>query len=423
MTDNLVHLRLRLTAWYAVTLGTIVLLLGVSLFVAMRGQIAAELDASLVTATDLLQRATGVREAERETGSSGAIDAVAELHIPDRSLYLFDGSGTPLVPATAPSAIVSVAVQTVRDSVSLLTLSAPANHLFRAYARRFHTRSGKTYVAIAVADRLELEDQYTALLIAFSAAAVVALVLFAAGGVFLTRKSIAPIERTMSYMRRFIADAAHELRTPLAVLRSRAEVALAAEPDPVSQREALLSIQRESIRLGKIVEDLLLLTRSDAGGWPVKMSRVFLDDITSDAVSAASTLALQSDVILSIDRFDEALIEADESLVRQLIMIILDNAIKFTPAGGSVRVSVTNTLHGPMLAVTDSGVGIPPDQLKHVFERFYRGDSARGRGNGAGLGLSIGQWIADVHHAQITLHSEGHQGTVAEVRFPAPART
>lgn len=417
MTNNLDRLRLRLTAWYAVTLGTIVVLLGAGLFMAIRAQISSQLDASLVIATDAIQRATSIRESEGAAASGAVIDAVGELRIPDRDLYLFNGGAQPLVPATAPDAITRAATRAVRDSVSFITLHPRNDHVLRVYATRFHSRSHRVYIAVAVADQLELEDQYAALIVAFGAAALVALVLFAAGGSFLTRKSIQPVERTMSYMRRFMADAAHELRTPLAVVRSRAEVALASEPGSTREREALAAIEREAIRLGKIVEDLLLLARSDTGGWPVEVKRIFLDDVTSDAVSAASALASRAGVTLALDRFEEAPIEGDEALVRQLVMIILDNAIKFTPFGGSVMVSVTNASPGPLLAVTDSGIGIPADQIAHVFERFYRGDAARGRGNGAGLGLSIAQWIADVHHAHISLRSEDGRGAVAEVRF------
>jgi signal transduction histidine kinase len=226
----------------------------------------------------------------------------------------------------------------------------------------------------------------------------------------------------MNYMRRFMADAAHELRTPLAVVRSRAEVALASGDESSRDRDALVAIEREATRLGKIVEDLLLLARSDAGGWPVTMKRIFLDDVVSDAVSAASALASRSGVALSLDAFEEAPIDGDEALVRQLTMIILDNAIKFTPAGGSVTVSVTNPPQGPLLAVADSGIGIPSDQIAHIFERFYRGDAARVRGEGAGLGLSIAQWIAEVHHARIAFQSESGAGTLAEVRFPPLSR-
>jgi len=422
VTTNLETLRRRLTAWYAVTLGTIVLLLGAGLFIAIRQQISSQLDASLAMATEAIEHATSIREAE-ETAASGAVmDAVEELRIPDRDLYLFNASARPLVPSVAPAEIVSAAAQALRDSVALITLYPANDHVLRVYATRFRSSSRRVYVAVAVADQLELEDQYAALIVAFGAAALGALVLFAAGGSFLTRKSIEPVENTMNYMRRFMADAAHELRTPLAVVRSRAEVALAPETDATQQRDALTAIEREAIRLGRIVEDLLLLARSDAGGLPLVMKPIFLDDVTSDAVSAAGVLASRGGVSLALDQFDEAPIDGDATLVRQLVMILLDNAIKFTPTGGSVLVSVTGSAQGAVLSVTDSGIGIPPDQIAHVFERFYRGDAARGRGAGAGLGLSIAQWIAEVHHAQLSLNSNTGTGTVATVRFPPPVR-
>ena len=414
---------MRLTVWYAVTLGTIVVLLGAGLFIAIRGQISSQLDASLEMATEAIQRATSIREAEQASASGAVMDAVGELRIPDRDLYLLDSSATPLVPASAPPAIVDAARNALRDSTALLTLYPPNDHVLRVSAARFHSRGGHAYVAVAVADQLELEDQYAALIFAFGAAALVALVLFAAGGSFLTRKSIEPVERTMSYMRRFMADAAHELRTPLAVVRSRAEVTLAAGDDSGRQRDALAAIEREATRLGKIVEDLLLLARSDAGGWPVTMKRIFLDDVVSDAVGAASALASRGGVTLSLDGFEEAPIDGDEALVRQLVLIILDNAIKFTPSGGSVRVSVTMSSQGPLLSVVDTGIGIPADQMAHIFERFYRGDEARARGEGAGLGLSIAQWLAEVHHARITFRSESGGGTVVKVRLATTTRT
>lgn len=418
MTSNLARLRRRLTIWYALTLGTIVVLLGAGLFIAIRSQISSQLDASLALASEAVQRATSIREEEQASASGAVMDAVGELRIPDRDLYLFDHNAKPLVPHIVPAAITNAAKKALQDSTALLTLYPPNDHVLRVSAERFRSPSGNVYVSVAVADQLELEDQYANLILAFGAAALGALVLFAAGGSFLTRKSIEPVQRTMDYMRRFMADAAHELRTPLAVVRSRAEVAIAAGNGDGREREALVAIEREAARLGKIVEDLLLLARTDAGGWAVTMKRIFLDDVVSDAVSAASALAAHDDVTLSLDAFEEAPIDGDEALVRQLAMILLDNAIKFTPAGGSVTVSVTHSTQGTSLLVADTGIGIPSEQMAHIFERFYRADEARARGEGAGLGLSIAQWIADVHHARITFSSEAGRGTVAEVRFP-----
>lgn len=400
------------------TLGTIVILLGTGLFVAIRRQISAQLDDSLAIASQVIQRATSIRERERSKASGAVMDAVGELRIPDRDLYLFDASGSAVVPDTAPVSIATAARGALRDSLAITTLHPPDDHVLRVYARRFRSDAGNIYVAVAVADQLELEDQYVALIVSFGAAALGALVLFAVGGSFLTRKSVEPVERTMSYMRRFMADAAHELRTPLAVVRSRAEVALASSNEEGRHREALIAIEREAIRLGKIVEDLLLLARSDSEGATLDVKRIFLDDVTSDAVGAASSLATRQGVTLTVDRFEEAPVEGDAALIRQLLMILLDNSVKFTPPGGTVTVSVVNGSTGAVVTISDTGPGIPAEQIGHVFERFYRGDAARTRGEGAGLGLSIAQWIADTHHARITIRSPDDRGTVAEVRFP-----
>ena len=427
MTDYLGQLRRRLTLWYALTLGTIVVALGTGLFVEIREQFAQQLDESLHASAHAIRRATGIREAEQANAQGTVVDAVAELRIQGRALYLFGGDGLPLVPGAAPEWVRTVAARAIRDSSAFASVRLANDHTVRVFAERFHSQSGRPYIAAAAADQIELEDQYAELIVAFGAAALIALILFAAGGWFLTRKAVEPVAHTMDSMRRFMADAAHELRTPLTVLRSRAEAALQnPELDADSQRATLATIEREAARLGKIVEDLLLLARTDSGAWPVSIQRIFLDDVTSDVVSAAAPLAQRANVTLELSRFDEAPVDADPALLHQMLLIILDNAIKFTPAGGRVDVSVEHdaATGASEVRVTDTGAGVSAEQLPHLFDRFYRADSSRGRatGDGAGLGLSIAQWIATEHHATIDLQSEPGHGTTVTVRFPPPSR-
>lgn len=232
----------------------------------------------------------------------------------------------------------------------------------------------------------------------------------------------------MAYMRRFMADAAHELRTPLTVLRSRAEVALQQPRSSEGYVSALRGIESESGRLGRIVEDLLTLARADAGERRAEQVRVFLDDVVLDAATAAQVVAQRKGVTLSIPEFDETPVIGDPMLLRQLVMILLDNAVKFTPTGGQVGVHVRQEEGFATLLVEDTGAGISPSDLPHVFERFYRGDAARGRGErpsgfteGVGLGLSIARWIADAHGADMTIASDEGKGTRVTVRFPTPA--
>jgi len=418
----LARLRLGLTAWYLATFGAILVLLGGGLFVVIGRQFARQLDDSLHDATIELERAARIREMESRTARGQVVDAVEELHIPDRSLYLFDALGHPVAPAAAPEWIRRAAAAAAQNGRVQRDLDPRRDHTLRLNAERFTLASGAPMVAVAVADKVELEDRYATLIATFGAAAAAALLLVVAGGWFLVRKSTAPVELSIEHMRRFMADAAHELRTPLTVLRSRAEVALQQRRGPAEYEEALRGIETEAKRLGTIVEDLLILARADAGERPISRERVFLDDLTLDAAGAARVVAQAKGIQLDVGDFEEARVEGDPMLLRQLVMILLDNAVKFTASGGNVRVSVGAPNERPQLVVEDTGVGIAPEQLPHVFERFYRGDPARSRANGngadgAGLGLSIAKWIADVHDAQIALASEPGRGTRVTVRF------
>jgi signal transduction histidine kinase len=428
----LAALRLRLTAWYAATFCLILAMLGGGLYLTMRTQFRRELDVSLRFAVDELARAAHIREIEAGARGATVIDAVDELRIPERTLFLLDSAGRPIKPAAAPEWIREAARHAAGTGTGEIALDHDEAHdrTLRLYAKRFVLNAGQSRVAVAVADEIELEDRYASLIAAFGAAAVAALLLIAVGGWFLVRKSTAPAERSMEQMRRFMADAAHELRTPLTVVRTRADVALQQERSPAEYVAALRAIATDSERLGQIVDDLLTLARADAGERPVGRESVYLDDIALDTANAATVVAQAKGVSLQIDDFEEAEVRGDSALLRQLVMILLDNAIKFTPRGGAVRVAVGTSDGQAVLTVDDDGAGIPSDQLPHVFERFYRGDPARARqpsahgaGEGAGLGLAIARWITDAHGATIELTSNGGVGTRVDVTFPPPPST
>ena len=416
----LARLRLDLTLWYAGVLTLMLALLGGGLFVAVRRQISGHLDASLQATTAALMQAARIRETEQAHAKGVVVDAVDELHIPDRSLYLMDSGGRPIKPERAADWIQDAAREAARTGRTDRTLRAPADHELRLHAERFTGSSGTVYVAAAVADRLELEDEYASLIRAFGAAALVALLLVAGGGYLLVRKSTAPIERSLDQMRRFMADAAHELRTPITILRTRAEVGLAQDREPARDRAMLEAIARETARLGGLAGDLLTLARADAGERPIGREPLYLDDAAAGAVDAVRALAQHKTVGVDVGTFEEARIIGDAALVRQLLLIVLDNAIKFTPAGGRVRLDVATVDGRAAVVVTDTGIGIPAAQLPHVFERFYRGDQARREAEGAGLGLAIARWIADAHGARIEIGPApgGSAGTRVTISFP-----
>lgn len=416
--QRLKRLRLRLTIWYVATFGLIILLLGAGLFLVISYQLSQQLDDSLKSASFELVRAARIREVEAAGARGRVIDAVDELNIPDRMLYLLDIQGNPIKPAKVDDWIRQAAKDAGRVGQITAQHDAPEDRTLRLHALRFKLASGRELVAVAVADRIELEDRYADLIAAFVAISFAALILVAAGGFILVRKSTAPIERSMEFMRRFMADAAHELRTPITILRTRAEVALQQPRDAENYVSALRGVEAEARRLGGIVDSLLVLARADAGERQIDKERIFLDDIAIDAAGAAQIVARQKKVLVTVDEFEEAPVLGDATLIRQLIMIVLDNAVKFTDGGGQVHVRVSMHEGAPTFVVEDTGIGIRQEELSRVFQRFFRGETARSRTDGAGLGLSIASWIAREHGAEISLGSEPGKGTRVIVKFP-----
>ncbi len=414
----LARLRLRLTLWYAGIFLAILGLLGGGLFLAVRHRMSQQLDASLRSATTALIQAAHIREAERAGAKGVVADAVDELHIPDRALYLFAPGATPIKPAAAPDWIRAAAREAEGTGRADRDFETPDDHIVRLHAERFTGADGRPFVAIAAADRLELEDEYASLLRAFAAAALAALLLVAGAGYMLVRQSTAPIERSIEQMHRFMADAAHELRTPITLLRTRAEVAVGQDREPSRDAATFRAIERETARLGEIVGELLTLARVDAGERPIARDLLYLDDTAAAAVDATRASAEHKRVTVEVGTFEEAKIAGDPALVRQLLLIVLDNAIKFTPAGGRVRLDVSAEDGRAGVTVSDTGIGISPDQLPHVFERFYRGDAARREADGAGLGLAIARWIVDAHGGRIDIESQPGAGTRVAVSFP-----
>ena len=410
-----------MTLWYAAVVCITLLLLGGSILVVLRHQVDSDLDRSLRAAVQDVERdgQPALNEHGAGTVEPGRRDGGA-------TTYLFNTAGRALAPPAPDAWIDSAATRAARDRHAGAELDVPGDTTLRLYAERFTGANGSVHVAVAVAPAVEIEDRYRGLIAAFGGAAALAVLLMALGGWLLARVSSAPVEASFDQMRRFVADAAHELRTPLAVLRSRTEVALQRPRDAQVYERTLQDIASDSRHLGEVVDDLFMLTRADAGERPVITARVSLDDIVMDVAEAAQLIAGQKGVKVDIHEFEEALVEGDATLVRRLVTNVLDNAVKFTPRGGSVSVRVNAAHDRPTVVVEDSGIGIAPADLARIFDRFYRVDPARtlhhehdGERSGAGLGLSIARWIADVHGATIDVVSQPGAGTRVTIRFPA----
>jgi heavy metal sensor kinase len=231
---------------------------------------------------------------------------------------------------------------------------------------------------------------------------------------------IARLERSFDEIRRFTADAAHELRTPLAVMRNAAEVALRSPRDPGHYRRVLGDVLEEVERLTRLAEQLLFLCREDAGLVPLASGKVRLDDVARETAEHMGAVAEAKGVTLTCDGLAPATVRGDEDQIRRLLFNLLDNAIKFTPTGGAVVVRLRRRDGVARTEIADTGVGIPAEHLPHVFERFYRVDPARGReAEGVGLGLSICRSIAEAHGGAIRVESAVGRGTSAILSLPA----
>ena len=230
---------------------------------------------------------------------------------------------------------------------------------------------------------------------------------------------LARIESSFDGMRRFTADASHELRTPLAIIRGEADVALSQDRAPGEYRETLEIIRDEARLLSGIVEDMLALARADAGQRRLKLEEFYFNDLIEECVRSARALALNKNISLDFESSDDTAFRGDEDLLRRMAINLLDNAIKYTPDGGSVLVKLWREDGRINLRVTDSGIGIPAEAAGRVFERFYRVDKARSRAEGgSGLGLPIVKWIAEAHLGSVSLESAPERGSSFTVSLP-----
>jgi two-component system heavy metal sensor histidine kinase CusS len=228
------------------------------------------------------------------------------------------------------------------------------------------------------------------------------------------------LEAAVKRLSQFTADASHELRTPITLIRATAELTLRRERSIETYREALRHIIDDSDRTARLIDDLLLLARADAGLPALSLDRVELTPLVRDVCEQGQILAEQRQLEISAEAPDQPVyVDANDPALRRLLLLLVDNAVKYTPAGGHITVSVAADSSGPSVTVRDTGVGIPDAALPHVFERFYRVDESRNRdAGGAGLGLSIAQWIAHRHHARLEAESVVGQGSAFRVRFP-----
>lgn len=458
-------IRIRLTVWYSLVLLAGLGLFGTGIWVVVSRSLVASLDESLV------EQAKGVTTIlHTESDPSEPHDLREELIEYARAtpggnlIEVHDSRGQPILSSQALPADFTAGFTagfTAATSKSVFAIKVVPSHHFRTFTSTTLVKGEPYWIRVATPlDAAKATLRRVKALFVWTAPVV--LLLASLGGYWISRRALAPVdtitnaarsigignlsqrlavpstgdelqrlsetwndmlERLESAVKRlsqFTADASHELRTPIALIRTTAELSLRRERSPEIYREALRQVVAESERTTRLVEDLLQLARADAGLPALPLERIELSPLVRDVCQQGQVLAEARQLQMSAEVPDQPVyVEANDPELRRLILLLLDNAVKYTPAGGRITVSLASDPAGATVAVCDTGIGIPDSALPHVFERFYRADESRNRDDGgAGLGLSIAKWIADRHNARLEAESVFGQGSTFRIRFP-----
>ncbi len=411
--------RIRLTAWYVLVLALIGLVLGSVVYLTVRRALRNGVDADL--------RLVGHRAVNDVVGSwvvtTGANPCLSAdlplLRAQGYSVYVVDPPNScgsldaaarralrlPNEAALARARRKGTDLHTIRaDGVSLRLLTLPV---------RIGAPTPVAWVQVERPLSAE-EETLDKLLTVLAVGGSIGIGLSALGGWFLAGKSLKPVHAAFARQQAFVADASHELRTPLAVIRANAEYLQLEQPESAEVSD----IVDESERLSNLIDTLLLVARGDAHREQVR-EPVDLGAVAEQGASSLSPLARDRGVDLAVDAGGGLLVSGDRDQLRQLVVILVDNALRYTEPGGRVDVRVRESGAAATLAVTDTGIGIPAEALAHVFERFYRTDAARNReSGGAGLGLAIARKLVEDHGGRIEARSEVGRGSTFTVRLP-----
>ena len=337
---------------------------------------------------------------------------------------VFDDSGAPVgrgslfVPAGLPvTAGIDAARQTGLDIRTTVIDTTP----FRVRTEKADSNIGTVYIQVFQDRTAELQTLDAIRTTLLGGGLVVVLIAFGFGA-FYARRALVPIRESLVQQRaalrrqrEFAADASHELRTPLTVIRSSVEHLRRNRMESATSTEALDDIDAEVGNLTALVEDLLLLARSDSGSIALTRLPIDLGDVAADGAGALVKTAADRGVHLELDP-EPAMVEGDHARLRQLTVILVDNAIRHTPRGGTVRVRIRRDRREATLQVDDDGPGIRPEDMRHVFERFWRAPGAAA--GGTGLGLAIAKSIVDLHDGRIVVSNRPEGGARFVVRLP-----
>jgi heavy metal sensor kinase len=448
-------LRWRLTLWYAAALLAGLLVFAGWMWFAIRQYLATGADDRIARRQQGLYRAI---ESEVNEPISALLEELREfgLEIPEGELTAVRGRGGQdlLRPAGISEAVLWNAPQDVIGDlwVGGVHYRASRTHL---------TMKGENYDLAVATSTLEADRFLAQVRLLLIGAAPMLALMAALGGYWMSRRALSPVDEwtsaarrisldnlgqrlavnktgdelerlgetwnemlgrldaSVQRMRQFTADASHELRTPISVIRTTAELALRRDREPADYRKALESIHLEAEWMTQLAEDLLLLARADAGTLKLRGEQVAVDDLAGSVATEVAPMAEVRGIgIRTRLGARNVQVTGDGRALHRLLTILMDNAVQHTPPEGKVEIETSSGDGRVAIAVRNTGEGIRSEDLPHIFERFYRGDPARTRQGGAGLGLAIARSIAQAHGAEIEVESAPGQGAVFSVRMP-----
>lgn len=253
---------------------------------------------------------------------------------------------------------------------------------------------------------------------------ILAMIGIVSAGYYLARRAMVPIQVAWEKQQQFVSDASHELRSPITGIHSNAELMLRHPGHTIEQESHRINtIIQESGRMTRLIGSLLTLARSDANKAHLHLEQVNLSELMEAIVAGFKATEELKGITLTADIKSKLYLVADRERLHQLVVILMDNAFKYTLAGGLVHVACFSSDNNVAVTVEDTGIGISPENLPRIFDRFYRGDKARSRDSGGiGLGLAIAKWIVETHGGKITVQSETGKGTKFSVYLPSRQR-
>ena len=441
-------LRGRLTLWYTLVL-VVVLCVFAAAVVWMEGRIAlGRIDGELTATEETMRKIVSNELHEQATAVEAASEAAETVAEENLATAVLDGSNTTLTSNLDGLDLATVLKTPERNLTSTIRTGSRSWRVLT----RVEAIDGSRFLLLAAKPMTDVERGQRALLQAMVIGVPIVLLLAGAGGWWLASIALAPITEmavravrlpltgsedlgqptrrdelgqltrafnglvarlraALKTQRQFMADASHELRTPVSIIRSAADVTLSrTERSESEYRETIATTREQALRLGRLVEDMLVLARADAGGYPMHPTDLDLDEIVGDCRRAVKVLAGERGVQVQADAGPEVPIRGDADLLRRLLLNLLQNAIQHTPAGGAVTVTTEPSPDVIKLRVSDGGSGIPEPDRSRIFDRFVRLDDAR-TGNGTGLGLPIARWIAEAHGGTLVLEMSGPSGS------------